>query len=133
MSERRGPIVRWFRRRRRHYVVDADRRRGPARSSHELGRRRTVSHWTRRHRVEGICVGLIALVAAGCASARPLASTKVAQAERALDEAQQMGAVTMAPTELRTAEDKLKEAQTAMAKGDYESAMRLADQATADA
>jgi len=78
-------------------------------------------------------VGLIALVAAGCASARPLASTKVAQAERAIDEAQQSGAVTTAPTELRTAEDKLKDAQAAMAKGDYDTAIRLADQAAADA
>jgi chromosome segregation ATPase len=92
-----------------------------------------VSDWTRRHRPAALSVGLIALVAAGCASARPLASTKVTQAERAIDEAQQSGAVTTAPTELRTAEDKLKEAQAAMAKGDYDTAMRLADQATADA
>jgi hypothetical protein len=78
-------------------------------------------------------VSVIALVAAGCASARPLASTKIAQAERAVDEAQQIGAVTTAPIELRVAEDKLKEAQAAMAQGDYDTAMRLADQATADA
>ena len=92
-----------------------------------------MSDWTPRHRLAALSVGLIALVAVGCASARLLASTKVTQAERAIDEAQQSGAVTTAPTELRTAEDKLKEAQAAMAKGDYDTAMRLADQATADA
>jgi hypothetical protein len=92
-----------------------------------------VSDWTSRHRLAAIAVSVIALVAAGCASARPLASTKIAQAERAVDEAQQIGAVTTAPTELRVAEDKLKEAQAAMARGDYDNAMRLADQATADA
>jgi Domain of unknown function (DUF4398) len=92
-----------------------------------------VSDWTPRHRLTALSLGLIALVAVGCASARPLASIKVTQAERAIDEAQQSGAVTTAPTELRTAEDKLKEAQAAMAKGDYDTAMRLADQAAADA
>jgi Domain of unknown function (DUF4398) len=92
-----------------------------------------VTDWTPRHRLAALSVGLIALVAVGCASARLLASTKVTQAERAIDEAQQSGAVTTAPTELRTAEDKLKEAQAVMAKGDYDTAMRLADQAAADA
>jgi lipopolysaccharide biosynthesis regulator YciM len=92
-----------------------------------------VSDWTSRHRVAAISVSVIALVAAGCASARPLASTKISQAERAVDEAQQVGAVTTASAELRVAEDKLKEAQAAMVKGDYDNAMRLADQAAADA
>src|SRR5437879_11915227 len=48
---------------------------------------------------------------------RPLASAKVSHAERAVEEAQQVGAATSAPVELRTAQDKLTAAQAAMAKG----------------
>jgi hypothetical protein len=58
-----------------------------------------VSDWTPRHRLAALSLGFIALVAAGCASARPLASTKVTQAERAIDEAQQTsGASTSWPS-----------------------------------
>jgi len=76
---------------------------------------------------------LAALTAAGCASSGPLASTKVGQAERAVDDAQQSGASISAPVELRTAEDKLKAARAAMAKEDYDQAIRVAEQAAVDA
>jgi flagellar biosynthesis/type III secretory pathway protein FliH len=76
---------------------------------------------------------IAAPLAAGCASNAPLATTKLAQAERAVDEAQQSGAAVSVPVELRTAEDKLKAARTAMANKDYDVAIRQAEQAAVDA
>jgi len=76
---------------------------------------------------------LAAPTVTGCASSGPLASAKVGQAERAVDEAQQSGASISAPVELRTAEDKLKAARAAMAKEDYDQAIRVAEQAAVDA
>jgi len=72
-------------------------------------------------------------LAAGCSSNGPLASTKLAQAERAVDEAQQSGAAVSVPVELRTAEDKLKAARTALANKDYDQAIRVSEQAAVDA
>ena len=88
----------------------------------------------RRRLGDGLAwIVLAALTLTGCASSGPLASTKVAQADRAIDEAQQSGASISAPVELRTAEDKLKAARAAMAKKDYDEAIRLAEQAAVDA
>ena len=68
----------------------------------------------RRRGFDGICAGLIAAaIATGCASARPMANTKVSQAGRAVDEAHQAGATTSASMDLKMAEDKLKDAQAA--------------------
>jgi len=75
---------------------------------------------------------LAALVAVGCASNGPLANAKVSQAERAVEEAQQAGAPAGAPLEFRTAQDKLTTAQTLMAKGKHDQAIRAAEQATVD-
>jgi len=88
----------------------------------------------RRRLGDGLAwIVLAALTLIGCASSGPLASTKVAQADRAIDEAQQSGASISAPVELRTAEDKLKAARAAMAKEDYDEAIRLAELAAVDA
>jgi Domain of unknown function (DUF4398) len=93
-----------------------------------------VNERIRRRGFDGICTGLIAAaIAAGCASAAPMANTKVAQAGRAVEEARQAGATTSASMDLKMAEDKLKEAQEAVTKRDYEEASALADQATVDA
>jgi hypothetical protein len=87
-----------------------------------------------RRRLGGALAWIVlAATVTGCASSGPLASTKVGQAERAVDEAQQSGASISAPVELRTAEDKLKAAQAAMAKQDYDQAIRGAEQAAVDA
>jgi len=75
---------------------------------------------------------LAAVSAVGCASHSPLASAKVAQAERAVDDAQQAGAGVSAQRELRTAQDKLRAAQTALAKGKNDQAIRFAEQAAVD-
>ena len=78
-------------------------------------------------------IGLAALSAVGCASHKPLANATVTQAERAVDEAQEAGAAISAPAEFKTAQDKLKAAQAAMAKGKHERAIRSAEQAAIDA
>ena len=75
---------------------------------------------------------LTALSLAGCASHGPLASAKVSQAERAVEEAQQAGAAVSAPQEFQTAQDKLTTAQRALAKGKKETAIRAAEQAAID-
>ncbi len=89
------------------------------------------------HRGRLVCIVLVplsiaALSTAGCAGHSPLASAKVSQAERAVDEAQQAGAAVSAPLEFRTAQDKLMAAQKAMAKGKNEEAIRAAEQAAID-
>jgi Domain of unknown function (DUF4398) len=93
-----------------------------------------VNQWMRR----GLGRGLVGIVFAvpmvtGCAGNGPLANTKLAQAERAVDEAQQSGAALSVPVELRTAEDKLKAARAAVSKGEYDQAIQAADQAAVDA
>jgi hypothetical protein len=84
------------------------------------------------HRGIFLCITLAALSAVGCASHGPLATAKVAQAERAVEDAQQAGAAVSAPLEFRTAQDKLKSAQAAMAKGNHERAIQTAEQAAID-
>jgi len=96
--------------------------------------RTTVNQQARRFlRVRLFSIGLAALSAVGCASHKPLASATITQAERAIDEAQEAGAAISAPTEFKTAQDKLKAAQASMAKGKHEPAIRSAEQATIDA
>src|SRR5882724_926050 len=80
----------------------------------------TARTWTRLDRDRGAAGGR-------------LASTKLAQAERAVDEAQQSGAAVSVPVELRTAEDKLKAARTALANKDFDPAIRVSEQAAVDA
>ena len=79
-----------------------------------------------------MAMSLAALSVVGCASHGPLASAKVAQAERVVDDAQEAGAAVSAPVEFRTAQDKLRVAQTEMAKGKNDRAIRSAEQATID-
>jgi Domain of unknown function (DUF4398) len=93
-----------------------------------------VNQKTRRRLEMGLVwIVLAAPVATGCASSAPLANTKVASAQRAVDDAQQAGAAVSVPVELRTAEDKLKAAQMAMSKRDYDQAIAAADQAAVEA
>ena len=85
------------------------------------------------YRTSFVSIALAALWAVGCASSvDPLASAKVAQAERAVDDAQQAGAGVSAQLEFRTAQDKLRAAQTALAKGKNDQAIRFAEQAAVD-
>lgn len=88
------------------------------------GQRRLAFFW----------ITLTALSVAACASSQgPVARAKLTQAERAFDEAQQSSAAINAPTELKAAEDRLKDAKEAVANKSYERAIRAAEQASADA
>ena len=69
---------------------------------------------------------------AACASTPP-PKAEMAVAEAALANATNAGAVQWAPAELRTAQDKLARARSAMAAQDHSRAMTLANEADADA
>jgi len=74
-----------------------------------------------------------ALAIGACATNGKVPSEKIRNAEQAIDRARQNGAVAYAPLEIRLAEDKLKAAEEAMKKEEYETARRLADEAFVDA
>jgi len=87
-----------------------------------------------QHRLAFFWITLKALSVAACGSSQcPVARAKLTQAERAFDEAQQSSAAINAPTELKAAEDRLKDAKEAVAKKSYERAIRAAEQASVDA
>jgi hypothetical protein len=94
-----------------------------------------VDNWVGRRQWTGVAgAALVAVMAAGCASGdAALASAKMSQADRAVNEAKQSNAGVTAPVELKTAEDKLTAARAAAAKGEHNEAIRQADQALADA
>ena len=73
------------------------------------------------------------LLAGGCAGNGKLPAEKIMQGERAISEARQYNATLSSPVEMKTAEDKIAEARTALANEEYEKATRLAEQAQADA
>src|SRR5439155_562543 len=72
---------------------------------------------------------IVALSAVGCSSQNPPVSAKLAQAERAVDEAQQPGAAVRPPAENQDERDKIMDPQTPTAKGRRARAIRSADQA----
>ena len=72
-----------------------------------------------------------ALVLAGCAANPP--TTELAVANQAVNAADTAGGTQFAPSEIRTARDKLAAAERAMADKDYEKARMLAQQAEWDA
>lgn len=72
-----------------------------------------------------------ALVLAGCAGNPP--TTELAVANQAVNAADTAGGTQFAPSEIRTARDKLAAAERAMADKDYEKARMLAQQAEWDA
>jgi hypothetical protein len=77
-------------------------------------------------------IGLAAVVMAGCASV-PAPTEQVAVSKAAVANAVSAGGPEFAPTEMRTAQEKLDRANLAMANKDYESARSLAEQAQVDA
>ena len=70
---------------------------------------------------------------AGCADKVPPPTQQVAMATQAIAQAETSGAFEFAPLELKSARDKLSQAQRAMEKEDNLKARRLADEATVDA
>ena len=82
----------------------------------------------------GAALGL--LPAVGCGGNGALKATsqaKISESERNIAVARQSNATQSAQFELKTAEDKLAQAKTALAAEDYEGAHRLAEQASTDA
>jgi hypothetical protein len=70
---------------------------------------------------------------AGCADKVPPPTQQVTMATQAIAQAETSGAFELAPLELKSARDKLSQAQRAMEKEDNLQARRLADEATIDA
>ena len=77
-------------------------------------------------------VALIVGSMAACSS-MPAPQTEMALSESAVKGAEMAGAREHAPIELRRANEKLDKANKAMVKEDYETAKRMAEQATVDA
>lgn len=69
----------------------------------------------------------------GCASSPPAPTEQMAVSTAAVAQAVSAGAPELAPTEMRTAREKLDRANVAMGAKDYEQARLLAEQAQVDA
>ena len=81
-------------------------------------------------------VGIISmLLMAGCASSgtRSIANSKISESEKAISVAKEINASTNIPLDLRNAENKLVQANSAFKKEEYAKAARLAEKATIDA
>jgi uncharacterized protein DUF4398 len=90
--------------------------------------RSMVSHFPRALAVAAV----FALGAAGCATSPP-PTDQMTVAKASVSDANTAGAAVYAPNELKLANDKLANAQKAMADRDYGLALRSAQQAQADA
>ncbi len=74
------------------------------------------------------------LLVGGCATTDgTLSNQKIWQANKSIGEAKESNASLNAPAELKAAEAKIVEATTALTSKDYEKAIRLAEEASADA
>jgi hypothetical protein len=74
----------------------------------------------------------LAILLPGCSST-PVPEAEIAGARAALVSAENQGSTPYAPVEMDRARDKLRRAEQAMQKEDYNEAKRLADEAQADA
>lgn len=82
-----------------------------------------------------IMIVLALLIANGCTKkfTRETSITKMSESEKAIGVAKEINASIDAPAELRVAVDKLTTAKKALEKEDYETATRMAEQASVDA
>jgi len=87
----------------------------------------------RRRCAAAMSMALAAVMATGCASNGTLASARIGQAERAVDEAKQSNATLNAAADLKVAEDRLVAARAAVIRQDPADAIRQAEAAMADA
>lgn len=87
---------------------------------------------TRLHRWKFALLAVVAsLLLAGCASNPP--DEQLAVSQLAVDSAFSSGGPEFAPVEMKSAQDKLKQAELAMHEENYQEARRLAEQAEWDA
>ena len=77
-------------------------------------------------------IAIAAVVTAGCASV-PKPTDQIAVSNSAITSAVRAGGGEYAPMEMKSAQDKMAQANRAMAKEDYEDARRFAEQAQVDA
>jgi hypothetical protein len=83
-----------------------------------------------------VFVGVLSmLLMAGCASSasRSIANSKISESEKAISVAKEINASTNIPVDLRNAENKLVQANSAFKTEEYAKAARLAEKATIDA
>ena len=90
-------------------------------------------HKKRIQRFFGIGASFVLMLVVGCATNGTLAGEKLSQGDKAVSDAKLGNASSIAPAELRVAEEKLVQAKAALAEKDYEKAGRLAEQASVDA
>ncbi|MEM1116482.1 MAG: DUF4398 domain-containing protein [Bacteroidota bacterium] len=86
--------------------------------------------------LRALLVSAFAVALVGCGSSRPPVAPVqpvITSAERSVAEAEQAGASTHAPAELRTARQKIDQAEQMLRSGDERVALRLAEQAEVDA
>lgn len=74
-----------------------------------------------------------AVFVAGCATAPPASNEQMAVSRAAIANATSAGGAEYAPMEMRAAQDKMDRADRAVAKEDYDGALRLAEDAQVDA
>ncbi len=77
-------------------------------------------------------IGVLAVVMAGCASV-PKPTEQFAVTQSAITNAVRAGGPEYAPVEMKSTQDKMDQANRAVAKEDYENARRLAEEAQVDA
>ncbi len=80
-----------------------------------------------------LVVFILGILSAGCASDGLVGKQKIAEGDKAFQEAKQSNAGLNAPGELKVSEEKLSQAREAMEKKDYTRATRLAEEAVIDA
>lgn len=78
---------------------------------------------------------LVTLLTVGCASSgsRSTATMKISESDKAISVAKESNTSTNIPVDLRSAEDKLSQANQALTDEEYIKATRLAEKATVDA
>jgi septal ring factor EnvC (AmiA/AmiB activator) len=80
-----------------------------------------------------VIAAVLGFLLGGCASNGTLAAQKISAGEKAINDAKVGNASLNAPAELDRAEGKMVQAREALAKKEYETAARLAEQASIDA
>lgn len=96
-------------------------------------RLKSLKSWTIRSPIKVAAFGSIVLLLGACASVSTPPTQPMLSAQAAVTSAASAGAAETAPTELRSARDKLAQAQVALADDKPKVAQRLALEAQADA
>lgn len=88
---------------------------------------------TARLKIPPLFFGMSLLILAACAPAKQPPTGQMALATAAVEKAAAAGAYEYAPLALKSSQDKIEQAKTAIQAKDYENARRLLEQAEVDA